>query len=84
MFMLLKLNDCFLLLPSSLPIAESLLSLAYQPCTLQVVDHIGNGSIPNALNRFVNHVEWYQKPLPWFDRMSEAIFDGHINLCCAE
>ena len=73
-----------LLLPISLQIAESLLNLAYQPCTLQVVDHISNGSIPNALNRFVNHMERHQEPLPWFDRMPEAIFDGQINLCCAK
>jgi len=47
-----------------------------QPCRFRVINHFGNRAIPNALNRFVNHMKRHQEPLPRLHWMSEAVFDG--------
>jgi TnpA family transposase len=58
-----------------------LLSPADQPGCLWVVDHLGNRPVPNAINRFVYHLEWYHEPFPRLHRMSETVFDGQVELC---
>ena len=60
---------------------QSIFSLHHQPRALQVIDHINNRPIPNMLNCFVNHIEWHQEPLPRLDWMTEAVFNGQVNLC---
>jgi hypothetical protein len=53
---------------------------AYQSSGLWVVDHVGDRPIPNVPNRFVNHMERHQEPFPRLDGMSEAVFDGQVEL----
>ncbi len=38
-----------------------------------MVDHIGEGTIADALNRFVNHMKRNEEPFPWAHRLSKTI-----------
>src|ERR1035437_9258705 len=58
--------------------------LSQQACTFRVIDHIRDGTITDTPNCFVNHMKRNEKPLPWPHRVSEAIWDGEIKLCCQE
>ena len=40
----------------------------------------GNRPIPNVPNRFVNNMKRHQEPFPRLDRMSEAVFNGQVQL----
>jgi hypothetical protein len=57
--------------------------VAYRLCrdqvaAFRVVDHIRDGPIPDAPDRFVNHMQRDQEPLPRAHRLSEMIVNRKI------
>lgn len=55
-----------------------------QLCRLNVIAHIRNRPITNALHSFINHIQWHQKLLLRFNRVAEAVFYGELKLYWAE
>ena len=55
-----------------------------KPGLFRVVVEIGNRAVPDALHRFVDCLEWDDKPLPRPDRMSETVVDNEVELRALE
>jgi hypothetical protein len=60
-------------------IADSVLANEHQCCRFGIIDVVGNRSIPDPIDSFVDHEQRYKEPFTRDYSVSKAIFDLYIH-----